>query len=340
MILLSYIVPVFNSSKYLVKCLDSIINQGLEEDEFEIILIDDGSTDDSLDVCKDYGHKYDNVKVISQKNSGVASARNAGLTQAVGKYVCFVDSDDYLTPYSISNIFKIIGTRSVQLIRFWVIILEENEIQPLNEKGLINFEGGSFEYVAKFGFDTFCVSFLYDRLWLLESNIIFEPFKIAEDYLFISKLLLLDPYVISTSYVAYNYVKHSTSATGNRSPKHAEVCARDLFSVVDALIDYASGLPIDNNIKRLLMQSAQDKMRAFMSRVLSSDISVKEFRLMVGRLRERGILPINNDMGGLKYKFIKIGINFISKYPSLLKPLRFLYIHLFIPLLMPFISKN
>ena len=340
MLLLSYIVPVFNSSKYLGKCLDSIMDQGLQKDQYEIILIDDGSTDNSLDICHGYQEKYNFIKVISQENSGVASARNAGLTKAEGKYVCFVDSDDYLTSNNISAIIDEIGDSEAKLIRFWMIIMEEGEEEPLYQKGIINYEGKAFEYVKRFGFYTFCVSFLYDRLWLQESMIRFEPFKMAEDYLFISKLLLRNPSVISTTYRTYNYVKHSSSATGNRSPEHAKICAKHLFSVVDSLMTYSDKLSIDDRIKGLLAQSAQGKMRAFISRVLSSNISVPEFRMMISRLKELSVLPTRLDSEGKKQKIIYRGINLISAFPSLLLPLRFLYTRLFIPFIFSHISKN
>lgn len=340
MLLLSYIVPVFNSSKYLGKCLDSIMNQGLQDDQYEIVLIDDGSTDNSLDICHGYQEKFSFIKVISQENSGVASARNAGLAKAEGKFICFVDSDDYLTSNSISAILDEVGARNAQLIRFWMIILEEGEGEPPYQKGTTNFEGNAFKYVERFGFDTFCVSFLYDRQWLLESKIQFEPFKMAEDYLFISKLLLLDPSVISTTYRTYNYVKHSSSTTGDRSPEHAKICARDLFSVVDSLMTYSEKLTIDERMKGFLAHSAQGKMRAFISRVLSSNISVPEFRMMISRLKELSVLPTRLDSERMKQKMISRGINLISVFPSLLITLRFLYIRLFIPFIFSHISKN
>ncbi len=340
MFLLSYIVPVFNSAKYLIKCLDSIMNQGLEEDQYEIILINDGSTDKSLEICHDYQEKHNCIKVISQENSGVASARNAGLAIAAGKYVCFVDSDDYLTTNCISAVLNEIGNNNVQLIRFWSIILEEGERGPAYQKGIINFEGKAFEYVSRFGFDTFCCTFLYDRLWLLESGIQFEPFKMAEDCLFITKLLLLDPSVISTTYRVYNYVKHSSSATGDRSPEHSALCARDLVSVIYSLMSFSYSLVLDEKIKDILTQSAQGKMRSFISRVLSSNISTTEFRQMIRKLKEIKILPVENKSGGLSQKMISMVINLISTFPFLLRPLRSLYVRIFIPILLPHIGKN
>ncbi len=92
--LLSVIVPVYNAEKYLRRCIESILNQTLSD--LELILVDDGSPDNSGSICDEYAKKDDRVKVIHKENGGAASARNAGLDLAEGKYIGFCDSDDYV----------------------------------------------------------------------------------------------------------------------------------------------------------------------------------------------------------------------------------------------------
>ena len=89
----SIIVPVYNAQKYLSQCLDSLLNQTLKETE--IICVDDGSADDSVDIINQYSSKDRRVKLIRQKNSYAGVARNNGLKQAAGEYVVFVDADDF-----------------------------------------------------------------------------------------------------------------------------------------------------------------------------------------------------------------------------------------------------
>ncbi|MDE5687483.1 MAG: glycosyltransferase [Paramuribaculum sp.] len=93
---LSLIIPVYNASKYLEACLDSVLKE--LHPGWEIILIDDGSTDDSLAICKRYADIYPELKIIQKDNGGVSSARNAGIGKALGRYVFFIDSDDCLAP--------------------------------------------------------------------------------------------------------------------------------------------------------------------------------------------------------------------------------------------------
>ena len=94
MSLVSVIVPVYNAEKYLRKCLDSLINQTLKD--IEIILVDDGSIDSSLEICMDYAKNHAGIKVLTQKNQGPSVARNNALKIACGKYIGFVDSDDFV----------------------------------------------------------------------------------------------------------------------------------------------------------------------------------------------------------------------------------------------------
>ena len=103
---ISVIVPVYNVEKYLKECLDSIVNQTIDKDKIEVLLIDDSSTDNSADICKEYAQSYPFFKFHTKENGGVATARNYGIEHSQGKYIAYLDSDDALTPNSLKNIVK------------------------------------------------------------------------------------------------------------------------------------------------------------------------------------------------------------------------------------------
>ena len=105
MYLVSVIVPVYNSAPYLERCINSILSQSFSE--LELILVDDGSIDSSADICNYYADQDIRVKVIHKKNGGVCSARNAGLDACCGDYVCFLDSDDWLSPTAYENLLTL-----------------------------------------------------------------------------------------------------------------------------------------------------------------------------------------------------------------------------------------
>lgn len=99
----SVIVPVYNDEKYLKQCIDSILNQTYSN--IELILIDDGSTDNSPKICEDYRQRDDRVRVLHKENGGVGSSRNAGLAMATGEYVLFVDNDDWLPENHVEDLY-------------------------------------------------------------------------------------------------------------------------------------------------------------------------------------------------------------------------------------------
>lgn len=101
---ISIIIPVYNVEKYVGKCLSSLISQTFTD--FEIIAVNDGSKDDSLSILLHFQEKYDNITVLNQKNCGMSPARNAGLEIARGEYICFVDSDDYVAPTYLEELYN------------------------------------------------------------------------------------------------------------------------------------------------------------------------------------------------------------------------------------------
>ena len=106
---ISIIVPIYNDSKYLVKCIESIIHQTYTN--LQIILIDDGSTDNSLEICQEYAKKDSRILVIHKENGGLPSARNAGLDVSNGEYVMFCDADDFYNPDSCEILERAISSK-------------------------------------------------------------------------------------------------------------------------------------------------------------------------------------------------------------------------------------
>ncbi|WP_455654514.1 glycosyltransferase family 2 protein [Phascolarctobacterium sp.] len=109
--IISVIVPVYNVEKYLPKCLDSLSNQTFQS--LEIVLVDDGSTDNSGQICDEYAAKDARIKVLHKTNGGVSSARNAGLDAATGNYIAFADSDDYVEPDMYEILYKAVDVKTV-----------------------------------------------------------------------------------------------------------------------------------------------------------------------------------------------------------------------------------
>ena len=100
----SVIIPVYNTAPYLYRCLNSVINQRLRE--LEILVVNDGSTDNSLQILEEFAYKDARIKIINQKNQGLSVARNTGLECATGEYIAFLDSDDWFDPIMCYNMYR------------------------------------------------------------------------------------------------------------------------------------------------------------------------------------------------------------------------------------------
>jgi glycosyltransferase involved in cell wall biosynthesis len=167
--IISVIVPVYNVEQYLTKCLDSIINQTYKN--LEIILINDGSTDTSAEICDNYASNDSRIKVIHKRNGGLSDARNSGLKICSGDYICFIDSDDIIALTFCEKMLE-------GILKYNVEIIECNFLRFKQEDKLINYTQ-KIEYTAK----------LYDNQKALELLMKEEIKQMVCTKLFNSKLI-------------------------------------------------------------------------------------------------------------------------------------------------------
>ncbi len=187
--LISVVVPVYNVENYVGKCLESIINQTYNN--IEIIVVNDGSTDNSLQKVNEYGIKDKRVKIISKKNGGLSSARNAGIDIAKGKYIMFIDSDDFIELTMIETLYNNIKKYSKKISvcnRYYYYENGEKKLRFPNKNEIISMDlNESYENLLSFkNFDMSAWAKLYD-IKLFE-DIRFPEGKLCEDYYIMYKL--------------------------------------------------------------------------------------------------------------------------------------------------------
>lgn len=213
---ISVIVPVYNVASYLPQCLESILNQDYED--LQVILIDDGSTDDSGGICDRFAARDSRIQVIHQKNGGAASAKNAGLRAASGKYLSFADSDDYLEPDVYGFLVKTLEETQVDAVQgaFQEVYRSRREVRPLKPETL---EG--FDYLLRFPKDFSC-ALLWNKLYRRElfDGVFFEEGHKIDDEYFTYQGFLQPRRVVCTDRVIYNYRKRASSVMA--SPESAE----------------------------------------------------------------------------------------------------------------------
>lgn len=190
--LISFIIPIYNVEKYLHKCVDSIINQ--EIDNYEILLINDGSNDRSPQICDNYAKQYSNVKVFHTENRGQSAARNTGIMNSNGKYIFFIDSDDYYIDGALRYFKDVIDENlDVDLVLGKIRIFYENSDRMhaktvyKNLKAINGMSGEkAFQYLVKTNqFLVSPYSFMVKRSILVDNHILFdEKMRCAEDIFF------------------------------------------------------------------------------------------------------------------------------------------------------------
>lgn len=338
--ILSIIVPVYNVERYLSKCIDSLLHQGLATGEYEIILVNDGSKDNSQYVCENYVKANPNVYLYNKENGGVSSARNLGLEHATGEYVVFIDADDYLINNAYSYIFNSLVNKDVDIIRYWSTIVNEETPDNNDYKGKILFKGTGHEFIKKYGLETFCVTSIYRRSYLLKNKIQFKKYRIGEDFLFSSSVLLTNPSIVSTSCNIYRYVKHPNTATTIRNKEHARKCVEDQLAINEDLINQIHTLTsCDNLFYKQCTASLKNKMRLIISRAMSAEYSNKEFAAIVQRCKKQGLVPLDVK-GSIKQKVFSLTVNYLAKYPWIYSPFSYIYRKIFIPYFLNKIDMN
>ena len=225
--LLSVIIPVYNVEKYLKRCIESILIQ--EWKNFDILLVDDGSTDHSPQICDDYARRYSFVSVIHKENGGLSEARNTGLSYAKGEYVYFPDSDDWIEPNTFIEISDEIESCIYDIISFdrEFVTGEDNIIKqpPLKIQKLTGKD--AFIEMLNHGYITgFANDKLYRRTLFKDNKIEFPLRKYYEDLGTNYKLFLSAKQVFSTNQKYYHYlVTNPDSITNSWSEKKL----RDMF---------------------------------------------------------------------------------------------------------------
>ena len=206
---LSVICPVYNTEKYLRTCLESIQRQTLND--FEVLLVDDGSTDASSKICDDFCNNDLRFKCVHKENGGVSAARNMGLSIATGKYVFFADSDDYLEQTAFENLFDAAEKNQSEIVcgsyricrgqKRREVFLDEGPLLILRKTDM---QGWFFLWNK-----------LFLRSFLCDSGIRFrEDIKISEDGLFIFQLLMRTTKIYCIKSIVYNYLLRAGSAMG------------------------------------------------------------------------------------------------------------------------------
>lgn len=181
------VVPLYNCEAYIAKCLKSLLQQDFED--YEVIVVNDGSTDHSLEVAKNCTKASERVRIVSQKNKGLSGARNTGIREAKAEYLIFIDADDYVEPTLLSSIDKVINNKDLLMYGYYNDIYEDDQLTSSSKR---EFSSTDVEKCVKTmqplllsGLIGYAWNKVYKRAVLLKNNLLFrEGTALVEDIVF------------------------------------------------------------------------------------------------------------------------------------------------------------
>ena len=306
---LSIVVPVYNVERFLDKCVESLLDQDIDHSEYEIILVDDGSSDNSSRICDDYAN-HGNIHVIHQPNGGLSVARNTGILAAKGHYIQFVDSDDCLQCQILGPLLERAEGEDLDVLRFGYQYINEDGsiVHPYKEEKVDvdmreDIVDGSMFLGKRLGTACYACQFMVKTAFLRRNELRFTPGILFEDVVWTPAVLLAAEKVSSSVTVVYNYLIRDNSITKNKGKDH-------LGRVLDS---YSFVIKQLAESKRRTGHEWFDRMIAFTCVSYMNTVALDmydERRDRIRKLMSLHVLPIKNRMasesGRRKLRLINI----------------------------------
>ena len=336
--LLSFIVPLYNCERYIATCLDSILAQGLAANSFEVLVVNDGSTDKGPDIVTRYGVEWPNIRLINQENGGVSSARNRGIEEARGEYLYFVDADDWLVAGGMRALFDValaandrpdmIGL-SHRIVDNYYDPGKWERIRPHR----LLFRGSFLDFGQQFGINGHLWTWVISRNLIRTNNLRFRPYVIAEDWLFmVSVFAVCEAVVVKTDLNVYRYRVHGESVTNRSDAAH-------VIQLADALFDVFRETRTMAETSRYRRENFEEYVGYFRRKlffcICSASLPLGRVRALLERAAREKFYPIEDPTTWV-HRFM----NFMCRRPVVVYLFSPLYRHLFLARIKPRLKRN
>lgn len=303
---LSIIIPHYNLSRELLeRCLDSIMTQGLSNEEFEVIVVDDGSAERPYWVKE----KYKDLQLVNAEHGGLGHARNVGMEKAAGKYILFVDSDDYLQPNSLKKCLDKLKAEKAQILRFK---FRRTDGKRSNKIAKTPYTISGAAYMAMNNLSGCAWSYIFSRELADKYNIRFQCGVYHEDEEFSTKLHFYSTSLIDCMYIVYNYYIRSGSITQSTSIEDREKRIKDFLGILESVNTfkknvYQAANPIQKRgIDRKLTMLTVD---AIINLIHAGKSNEEIWEICDDNFRKAGLYPLPKRNYSLKYKIFRIMAN-------------------------------
>lgn len=324
--LLSVIIPLYNSENYIEDCIASIYNQSMYVDDFDVILINDGSTDNSYQVARSLQSQYSNLIVINQENAGVSATRNRGIKISDAHYICFMDADDFWIPGRFTPIYEyirtIISSNKRELPDLITYQIERGKeeyndflINPtLPPKSAIREYYGGDEYIELNNYNNGPWWYCAKKDFLIQNHLAFEEGRLCEDGMFTMKALLCGKLIAQVlGGACYYYVARPNSITSSKDIKLREKLIDDFIYSIRYFIHLIdSQKDLNSKCLNRLKCRVDSYVFSLLVRLIKAG-DAKRSREVIKDLQNLGVYPLRYygapDYPGVKLKLIKAVLN-------------------------------
>lgn len=310
MIKYSFIVPVYNTEKYLKKCLDSLVNQTYKD--FEIIVVNDGSTDKSSNIISKYQKKYKNIIVIDKENEGLSMARNRGVQKSSGKYIIFVDSDDYVSNKLLEEVDKKIDDSDI--LRFQ-IATEDEEYTKINEYHEEGFESmcgyDAFKYLSSYHFVEPAWCYVIRKNYYIENKFSFKKGVYHEDFGLIPYVIYKARKAKSIDFIGYYYIQRNGSIMNNNDYKKTVKKAFDMLEQYKTMRLFAKNINRKNNLDDYFLSYISNSVI-----VKARELKKDEKKVYINELKKSNVFDgvlVNTRIRRFKKYLMKHNLNLYLK---------------------------
>lgn len=306
--------------RYLPECIDSLLNQNLNPLEYEIIIVNDESKDSTLILANNYASKHNNIVIIDKKNAGVGAARNSGYDVAKGKYLYFLDPDDYLAKNTVTTLLGLMEANDLDILTFHSMpVVKRHVPNSLNiEHGVKELEvQDGISYIANIKHNNEIWWFFIRREFMVSTGIRFIEGKWMEDAILTSELFLKAKRMAHADVDVHRYRILPTSAMRNKSPEHYNKVIFDNANAAHVYKDLIASVPSDHPYAKPCITRLKTRQQSFvfflMVRLMKSDISVKRIPEMLDGFEKIDAYPLKKFIGpdyhGIGYSFLVFVFN-------------------------------
>lgn len=302
---LSIIIALYNTEKYIEKCITSVLKSPLNRNDYEIIVINDGSTDDSQEIVERLKNEYSNILLINKENGGQSTARNLGFDIARGEYIYCLDSDDFINGIEFNEALEYAILANLDMLPIYFTTLNE-DYKRVDQK-LDNYEIISEPITGGEFMNTFVVSGTMWRYFYKTSLIKQHQLNLLEgiyheDEEFIIRFLTYVKSIAYKRHNVYNYVQRHNSTVNNKNIEHRLRLIDDLITVAGSLNEHSKKIKVNSPEYIGIKKKNEQLLISILLRMKSDKLKINEVENIIENLEKKELYPFKIHHQSYKFK--------------------------------------